>query len=624
MSPPLACAPNDLISDVATMISDNKMHCILVYDEEKRFLGIITSKDVAFRGAQHRNLRAIDIATKDPIVVRADMLVIDALEIMVKSSIRHLPIRRNTGEEIMGIIDITRCFHQAMLKWEQLARNYEKLNDVFKDFMEDNTTQERNLILQSISRLISLMEAPTLKTILDSSTYNTIPLILNPSNTVSDALNLMKRHNSSAVLIRDESPATAIATGNSETAHISVERNHVAKDFNIIGIFTSKDVVYRVLSSSQRVNIDTCSLARVMTTKPNCASMNLGLHSALRMMYEGHFLNLPVVDNNGTILGLISVLQLTHAALSHQLSRSGKKNKLDDQFVHILKNQRDFTLSATPNSSKAHRTNSWTNLSTMESHKNFSQREKFSELEDQSQNYFWSFFDTSDNEGSISASSSQLSLVDANISSSKYFSQKGLLSGSIPKLARVVSSHEDFKKKFNHNQGPETSRNIFTVGSQKELETLTRSSRFRIYLVTHSTVANKTNLPKYKIFKLKGPNLENSTSESFSDKFFENLAEALGIDFENLTYNVALADGTQRALEGSFQLKELSESYLKVNGMDRTVPLTVELIDYHEKSKAGMTMFRYIIEFMKKYYKKAWARIGLSFLLGVQFGRLFK
>lgn len=102
----------------------------------------------------------------------------------------------------------------------------------------------------------------------------------------------------------------------------------------IAGIFTSKDVVLRVIAAG--LDAKTCSVVRVMTPHPDCALPTLSIQDALRKMHgmfdrldplksfrltpllsrtDGHYLNLPVVDDVGALVGIVDVLKLTYTTL---------------------------------------------------------------------------------------------------------------------------------------------------------------------------------------------------------------------------------------------------------------------------------------------------------------------
>ena len=65
-----------------------------------------------------------------------------------------------------------------------------------------------------------------------------------------------------------------------------------------------------------------------MTPQPDVAPIGLPVQDALRKMFDGHYLNLPVVANEGDIIGVVEVLKLTHITLNQikQLETSETSN----------------------------------------------------------------------------------------------------------------------------------------------------------------------------------------------------------------------------------------------------------------------------------------------------------
>ncbi|CDO95473.1 unnamed protein product [Kluyveromyces dobzhanskii CBS 2104] len=393
---PLFCTGDESISNAAKLMTIKRKYCILVKTTEK-LEGIVTTKDLAFK----KGLVARDVLSNTPVLTPSSMPVTDALQIMVEQKIRHLPIIDPIAKQIVGILDITKCFHQAMRRLEIMAQDSAKLNDAVQDVIEKEATMTRQKVLQDIAALVESMETPDLETILNSTVYNTKPLFAGPTTTVSEAMTMMSENKTTAVLIHDSS----MKSNTSNSSHC-----------NIIGIFTSKDFVCRVLAQGNSVDLGSCTLARVMTARPNFAFKNLGIHSALRMMYEGHFLNLPIIDDTGNILGLISVLQLTHAALSCQFASRSKnpssQTTLEEPYLKIGSDE-------SPSDS----------LFVDKEVEDFYREESASEPEapNLSVNYFWKSFDVSDNE---SASSSQLSLVDLTQTQGSFNNSKSLLKKS--------------------------------------------------------------------------------------------------------------------------------------------------------------------------------------------------
>lgn len=72
----------------------------------------------------------------------------------------------------------------------------------------------------------------------------------------------------------------------------------------LVGIFTERDALNRVLAAG--LDPDRTPLSAVMTTSPQSVSVDHLLGHALHQMFEGGFRHMPVVDNNGRPVGMVS------------------------------------------------------------------------------------------------------------------------------------------------------------------------------------------------------------------------------------------------------------------------------------------------------------------------------
>jgi len=82
----------------------------------------------------------------------------------------------------------------------------------------------------------------------------------------------------------------------------------VDSEQRVAGIFTERDVL-RKFSLSGR-NPEATLVRELMTTPVELATAETGSAEALVTMVERHFRHLPVVDNNGKLLGVLSIRNL--------------------------------------------------------------------------------------------------------------------------------------------------------------------------------------------------------------------------------------------------------------------------------------------------------------------------
>ena len=107
---------------------------------------------------------------------------------------------------------------------------------------------------------------------------NQDPVTLPPEATVKDACQRMRDRRIGAVLI-------------------------IEADRRLVGIFTGRDAVHRVLAEGK--NAARTTLAEVMTRDPDTMPPGNTAIEALRRMEDGRFRHLPIVDD-GKVVGIVS------------------------------------------------------------------------------------------------------------------------------------------------------------------------------------------------------------------------------------------------------------------------------------------------------------------------------
>lgn len=84
----------------------------------------------------------------------------------------------------------------------------------------------------------------------------------------------------------------------------------VANDQVLAGIFTERDLMIRVVLQGK--DPKKTPVGDVMTAECISAKQDMAMGEALQIMTEKHFRHLPVVDDNGKVLGLLSIRNLLH------------------------------------------------------------------------------------------------------------------------------------------------------------------------------------------------------------------------------------------------------------------------------------------------------------------------
>ncbi|GEQ72077.1 hypothetical protein JCM33374_g5763 [Metschnikowia sp. JCM 33374] len=289
-SEPIICKTSSTVYEAAQLMSARRENCILVVNDDGELIGIFTAKDLAFRivgsGLSATSVTIDQIMTPSPLCANSNSPATEALTLMVEKGFRHLPVLDDQNR-IVGVLDITKSYAQQMEKLERLNFSSKKLHEALDSVhLEIGMAEQSPYVLEYFASLKSKMNGPTLQSVLD---HTTNPVYATIKTSVYEATLLMKEHRTTAVLVKDTND-------------------------DVSGIFTSKDVVLRVIAAG--LDPRKCSLVRVMTPQPDVANYNFPIQSALRQMFDGHFLNLPVVDDNKEIIGIVDVLKLTYATLN--------------------------------------------------------------------------------------------------------------------------------------------------------------------------------------------------------------------------------------------------------------------------------------------------------------------
>jgi CBS domain-containing protein len=165
----------------------------------------------------------------------------------------------------MGLLDITKVFHEALDKVERGSSASQKLYTALEGVQSElgpgmAANPQAAAMLAYVQALREKTALPDLTTVMDSRTQ---PATVSPKTTVREAAKLMKERHTTAVCVMEA------AVGGAPP--------------KIVGIFTSKDVVLRVIAAG--LDPGRCSVVRVMTPHPDVAPPNMTVQEALKKMH---------------------------------------------------------------------------------------------------------------------------------------------------------------------------------------------------------------------------------------------------------------------------------------------------------------------------------------------------
>jgi CBS domain-containing protein len=129
----------------------------------------------------------------------------------------------------------------------------------------------KNLKIESVSRL-----------------HPSAPLQVAPTQTVAEAVRLLRQEEVGCVLVCDNG--------------------------RLVGIFTERDLMRRILALGKPL---TSPLAECMTPEPVVVQTKDSIGSAVRKMEVGGYRHLPVVDESSRPVGVLSVKRIVHYLVEH-------------------------------------------------------------------------------------------------------------------------------------------------------------------------------------------------------------------------------------------------------------------------------------------------------------------
>jgi len=81
-----------------------------------------------------------------------------------------------------------------------------------------------------------------------------------------------------------------------------------------VGIFTERDVLTRVMDPA--IGLET-PVEKVMTPKPKCLKATDSIAAAVRLMNQGNYRHVPIVDGTGKVQGVLTVKGLLSYLAEH-------------------------------------------------------------------------------------------------------------------------------------------------------------------------------------------------------------------------------------------------------------------------------------------------------------------
>lgn len=242
---PLALPAEATVGNACRRMSETGAGSVLVTDGGDRLAGILTGRDAVRLLAEgaDSDTRLAQAMTRDPVTVAPSSRALDAVRAMCEGGFRHVPVTEDG--KIRGVV--SRGDFKGMefecYRWP------------------DSGSTARVAANRELGEVVSRQ----------------MTLALTGGDTVRDACKAMWRQKAGSVLVVDDQQ-------------------------RLVGIFTGRDAIRALARGADAA---TARLADVMTAEPAALGPKCLAIDALRLMCDGGFRHVPVVEN-GRVLGVVS------------------------------------------------------------------------------------------------------------------------------------------------------------------------------------------------------------------------------------------------------------------------------------------------------------------------------
>ena len=272
---------------------------VLIVDDEK-LVGLFTFRDMMSRvvakelPVEHTHLS--EVMTPHPESVTPDITVLEALQVMHDGKFLTLPVCEEDGR-VLGLLDVMDIINGVggAEGWRSVFSSAMDMDDA-----SDVASIQSAGVTSATGTHRSKKYAPEKQ--VDSRPVSKLrpkkPLISTESDSILTVTQMLANKRGDASLIVDEGGALA-------------------------GIITDTDVTRRVVA--KHIDPSSSNVSTVMTPHPTCVSMSDSAMDAMSTMVENHFRHLPVVDDNGAVVGLLDIAKCLNDAIT-KLERSQEKS----------------------------------------------------------------------------------------------------------------------------------------------------------------------------------------------------------------------------------------------------------------------------------------------------------
>ena len=115
--PPIVASPETTVMQAVQIMAENEVGAVIVTDPSGKVMGIFTERDnplrVTLKGLEPKDTLLKAVMTANVKTASPDVTAESALELMVRSKHRHLPIVDQHGK-VMGVVSIRRLLMKRL------------------------------------------------------------------------------------------------------------------------------------------------------------------------------------------------------------------------------------------------------------------------------------------------------------------------------------------------------------------------------------------------------------------------------------------------------------------------------------------------------------------------------
>jgi CBS domain-containing protein len=110
----VTCPPSSTVDEIAFLLADCRIHCVLVAGRDGRGWGIVSDLDLMRAVAARRyELTAAQLASMEVVTIGLDEELADAARLMAEHEVTHLVVTNRSAEPIgvLSSLDVARAIH---------------------------------------------------------------------------------------------------------------------------------------------------------------------------------------------------------------------------------------------------------------------------------------------------------------------------------------------------------------------------------------------------------------------------------------------------------------------------------------------------------------------------------